>query len=548
MKELLSKLLADVFQFYKSLGPVQRLSLVLSLAIVLLGFFSGLIWVSKSEYGLLLKDIPSDRVAIIVTKLNEKKIPFKLSEDNSAIYIPKDLIPAVQMSLMTELGGINLGQIGFEIFDRNDFTTSSFTQRVNYQRALQGELARAIMTLAGVKNAKVLLALPNKKAFLDPSDPPSASVVVELRSNYILTDDQVRGIQNLIANAVSGLSPDRVTVLDQNGKLLSSNDSLTYQSQQMIELKKKLENHFTQKIQSLLEKVVGSGKAIVRVEVELSNQIQELSEEIYDPEKVAIRSAVIESEIADNKQAQRLPASGVSGNLPVESRIEYPTSNAFESRKENKVTNYEVSKISRAARSIAGEIQRIHVAAIIDGDYDKNSQDGSEQKLFKPRTDQELRKIEEIIKAAIGYSKARGDVVKVESMPLSQENFEESQMVISALEKRRLILALMRWGFTFLALVLVFVFVIRPFLRWIQYNLSHDVQEMLPKTLEELQEYQNAQAVIAGINDSLPALEDLRDPEKAEIEVLKDKIKKLIDEDNEKAATAVALWLNQRSE
>ena len=195
------------------------------------------------------------------------------------------MLHATQMAIMSEVGSDKLGSIGFEIFEKQDFGTTSYAQRINFQRALQGELMRAINTLDSVKKSKVILALPPKKTFLEEGGKATASVVVELYPGKSLSDDQVKGIVYLVNNAVEGMQPEDITVVDSRGKVLTKHhDGTTGASNQLMEIQEKLEHQLETRIESILARVVGQGRVIAKVNANLNPKQVSTLEELFDPD------------------------------------------------------------------------------------------------------------------------------------------------------------------------------------------------------------------------------------------------------------------------
>src|SRR6185312_8636187 len=204
MNKLLSHLVVQFRQFYKNLTPVKRLSILAATAISVIALAIVGVMVSGTNNVPLFTNVPADQLPQVVDQLQKRGIPFKLSDNGATILISKELLHSTEMAIMTELGGAKVGHVGLELFDKQDFGTTSYAQKINYQRALQGELMRAINTLTAVKQSKVILALPAKKTFLEEGGQPTASVVIELNPGKTLSPEQVRGIRFLVASGVEG--------------------------------------------------------------------------------------------------------------------------------------------------------------------------------------------------------------------------------------------------------------------------------------------------------------------------------------------------------
>ena len=503
-----------------------------------------LVMVSGTDYVPLLRDIPSDQTALVVDKLQQKNIPFKVQDGGKTIVVPKELLHSTQMALMSEMGSGKIGTIGLELFDKQDFGATSYAQRINYQRAIQGELVRAINTLDAVKRSKVMLALPAKKTFLEEGKPATASVVVELYAGKTLVDDQVRGIEYLIANAVEGLEPERVTVVDSRGKMLSKNsDGDAAGSHILAELKSNTERDIEQRVESILSRVVGQGKVIARVNAQLANKQILTTEETVDPDRTALLSVQTEEESLDGNRTNPTGVPGARANLP--GAAEAGTVGFNQNvKKELKQQNFSVPKTIRNIKEVAGTIERITVAVVIDGttSFKKNDQ-GEEVEVYTPRNEDEMAKFETLVKNAIGFSDQRGDSVKIENIQFQKEDFSESEKLISTLERKKLMNALLKWVLLALALTMFFFIVIRPFMRWITDSFQDSVEDMLPRTIEELEELQSVDNSLPGMSSALPVLEESLDPDKAESELLKERIMTLMDKDEEKASGAFSLWL-----
>lgn len=547
MRKLIHNLVIQFREFFKSMTPVKRASIIASGFAVLVTLFIMVTMMSKTEYGPFVNNVPPDRLPLIVETLRKKGVPFQLRNDGSTIAIPKDLIPATQMSLMAELGTADIGALGFEIFDKQDFGVTSYAQKVNFQRALQGELIRAINTLNAVKKSKVLLAIPAKKTFLEEKDEPTASVILEFHPGKILTDDQIRGVVNLVANAVEGLRPDKVTVVDTHGKVLSNSLSGQLgQTSEFFELQNKFSKLLEGNIESILSKVVGTGKVSVKVSAILNPKNSTTIEEIVDPDKTAIRSTQVEEETLNGARTNPAGIPGARSNLPGAEETGQVGFNQ-NVKKELKTTNYDVPKTTKNIKELAGSIDRISVAVLVDGAWEiKSGTDGKEERNWVPRTARELEQYEKIVKNTIGFDSSRKDSVTIENIQFKSEDFGEADKFLDELFRKKFLTDLAYWAMLAFLFALIFFVVIRPFMKWITDSFQESVDDMLPKTIEELEELQTVDNSLPGMTGVLPSLNESIDPQKAESELLRERIITLIDQDNEKAVNAFGLWLVRR--
>ncbi|MEK2646817.1 flagellar basal-body MS-ring/collar protein FliF [Bdellovibrio sp. BCCA] len=544
MNKIFGGLVVQFREFFKNLGPTKRLSVVAVTVIAIVALLTMVFMASGKDYVPLFTNIPTEQVSTIVAKLNEKNIPFQLRDEGKTVAIPKELLHSTQMTLMSEIGSPKMGSIGLEIFDKQDFGMNSYAQKINYQRALQGELMRAINTLTAVKQSKVILALPNKKTFLEESGSATASVVVELHQGKELTPDQVRGIRYLVANAVEGMDADKVTVLDERGKVLTRQENgATGGSNELLDLKAKIEGDLENRIEDILSKVVGHAKVVAKVDATLNHRIISSVEESVDPDKTAIRSQQSEEESLDGARTNPSGVPGSRSNLP---GAEDQGTVGFKQdvKKEIKTTNYEVPKTVRNIREAAGNLERVSVAVVVDGmAVTTTKPDGTTETKYQPRTAEELKKYEDLVKNAIGFNSARGDSVRIENMQFQPEDFSEADKILTTLERKKLIHALFKWALLGFSLALFFFIVVRPFMQWITDSFQDSVEEMLPRTIEELEELQSVDNTLPGMSTALPVLQESIDPEKAESELLKDRIMAAMSRDEEKAANAFGMWL-----
>jgi len=542
---LFRNLVVQFREFYKNLTPVKRFSMMIAFIIVMASALFMVVMVSGTDYTPLLTNIPSDQTSQIVEKLQSKNIPFRVAEGGKTILVPKELLHSTQMALMSEMGSGKIGSIGLEIFDKQDFGTTSYAQRINYQRAIQGELMRAINTLDAVKRSKVMLALPAKKTFLEEGSSPTASVVVELHPGKTLSEDQVRGITYLVANAVEGLEADKVSVIDSRGKMLSRpSDPTTAGGSQIADMKSKMEHDIEERVESILSRVVGQGRVMARVNAQLDTRQQTTTEETVDADKSALLSVQSEDENLDGSRSNPTGIPGSRSNLPGAQDASSGVGFNQNVKKELKTQNFAVPKTVRNIREAAGSLQRLTIAVVVDGNaVQKTSDKGEVSETYVPRTPEELAKFEAIVKNAVGFNEVRGDSVKIENIQFQKEDFSDSEKLITTLERKKIVNALLKWVLLAGALAAFFLIVIRPFMRWITDSFQDSVEDLLPRTIEELEELQSVDGTLPGMSSALPVMEESLDPDKAESELLRERIMSLMEKDEEKAAGAFSLWL-----
>jgi flagellar M-ring protein FliF len=454
----------QIVAVFRAMPTSRKVTMSVVLAVVVSAFAVMFFWANQIDYQVLYSNLTQEDAGEIVSKLREQRIPYQLSGGGSVVSVPTEHVYEVRLSLAKE-GLPAGGSVGFEIFDQTNFSTTEFVQRLNYQRALQGELVRTISDFREVENARVLLVLPKESLFVEDSKPPSASVLLKLRSP--LPPDKVSGIVHLVASAVEGLSPEQVTVVDTSGRVLfkgpNQADEAALVSSNKLDYQRQTEAGIAEQIQSMLESIVGKGKAVVRVSADIDMDQVDVSEEKFDPDSSVVRSKQRRTESADRSKGNgsevRLEDTN-QGTIPVQGGADGRTS----AQKEDEIVNFEINKITRHVSQSSGAIKRLSVAAAIDGTYEMaQAEDGTQTKRFVPRSKEELQEFEKIVKRAMGFDADRGDQVHISSFSLAVSedlSFEEPGVDWLALSRQH-----SRTLINIALVLLVFMFVVRPLLK-----------------------------------------------------------------------------------
>ena len=408
-----------LLEFVNRLG-LARIAAMAVVAVLMLGFFAFLIMrASSPQMAPLYSGLSLEDSAAIVSELQTQNIPYELRGEGDTILVARDQITATRMSL-AESGLPQRGQVGYEIFDeQNTLGATSFVQNINNVRALEGELARTISSLARIKSARVHLVLPERELFRRERKDPTASIVLQVRGE--LTATEIRAIQHLVASAIEGLTPARVSIVDSNGQLLASGaggDEDSVLAGEVEERTLGVENRLRARVEELLANVVGAGRARVQVSAELDLNRLTRTSETFDPEGQVVRST----------QTRELEnaATGADGNGQVTVANELPgasnstgasggTSETGSTAEET--TNYEISKVTEVAMTDAGGIKRLSVAVVVDGIY---AADASGNSVYQPRSPEELAQITALVRSAVGFSETRGDQVEVANLQFAE--------------------------------------------------------------------------------------------------------------------------------
>jgi flagellar M-ring protein FliF len=457
-----------ILQVMRNLGPM-RIAVVGGVMLGLAGFFFWIISrLAAPQLELLYADLDMNDSARIVSQLESDQIPYELRNNGGAIYVPADLVPRTRVTL-AEQGLPSGGSIGYEIFDNSDsLGTTNFMQNVNLVRALEGELARTIRSVDAVKAARVHLVLPKRELFSRERQEPSASVLLHMRGSNRPTQSQVVAIQNLVASAVPGLIPNRISVVDGKGTLLTQGfedpNNPAAVSAKADERREQYENRLARTVEELLAQTVGPGKVRAEVFADMDFDRINTSEEVYDPDGQVVRSTqAIEESTSNREGGGDLPVS-VATNLPDASFDAAGTSgtDASENRTEETV-NYEISKkIINHVRE-TGIINRLSVAVLVDGTYGPGDEGPNS---YHPRSQEELNLLATLVRSAIGFDVQRGDAVEVINMRFVELDMPEEEEfdIFLGLGKNDLF-RLAQYLVLIVFAVLAFLLVVRPLMK-----------------------------------------------------------------------------------
>lgn len=432
----------------------KQLSLFL-VTLFSLGLMVGIItWSRKVDYQVLYSNLSQEDASQVVMKLTEMRIPHRV--EGRVIYVPARSVYETRLQLAGQ-GVPQGGGVGFEIFDKPQIGVSEFIQKLNYRRALQGELARTINRLVEVEQARVHIAIPEKSLFSEREDRPSASVVLQLKAGRVLNRKQIGGIVHLVSSSVEGLETGNVTVLDDKGTLLSRPDEGEGGIDgKQLEYQKFVNKYYEDKLQSMLDGIVGKGNSIVRVAALLDFTRAERTDETYDPDKVVVKSEERLQEKSSSGRKGGIPGvlSNEPGGQPARS-----ASSGGESQNQKEKVAYEVSRsVSRIVKS-QGEVKKVSVAVIVNG---VNKEENGNT-VYTPRTKEELAKYEEIVKVAIGFDPARGDQVVIKNAPFNvpvEELAPVKKSTISTILSYAL--SSLKYIIPILVGIFLIIFVIRP--------------------------------------------------------------------------------------
>jgi flagellar M-ring protein FliF len=404
--------------FIRTLGATRIMAMG-AVTIALVAFFSFLILrVTAPQMVPLFTELAVDDSAAIIKDLERQGVAYTIKNDGAIVLVPKDQVMRLRIKL-AEGGLPKGGGVGYEIFDKSDaLGATSFVQNINHLRALEGELARTIRALDRVLAARVHLVLPERRLFSREQAEPSASIVLKVRGT--LEPQQVRAIRHLVATAVNGLKPQRVSVVDETGRLLadgSAGDGATGAS--VDERKVAFERRLRQQIETIVNSVVGPGRARVQLTADFDfNRITQTSDR-FDPEGRVVRSSQTREEVTASDAnpgsvsvSNELPGANIRGQDAQQQQQQRD-----QNRKTEEIVNYEISRTTKTEVIEGGRVNRISVAVVVDGAYSKNDKG---ETVYQPRGKEEIDRIAALVRTAIGFNQKRGDQVEVANLRFAE--------------------------------------------------------------------------------------------------------------------------------
>jgi flagellar M-ring protein FliF len=407
----------NLLEFAKTIGA-PRIAAMGAVTLALVGFFTFLILrVTAPEMMPLFTDLTLDDSAAIVKQLDREGVAYELRNNGNVILVPQDRVAKLRMEL-AQNGLPKGGGIGYEIFDKSDaLGTTSFVQNINAVRALEGELERTIRTLDSVQDARVHLVIPERPLFSRDKVEPSASIVLRVRGS--LEPGQVRAIRHLVATAVNGLRPQRISVVDEAGNLLADGaDDDPTGSTVIDERQVGLQNRLRKQVEGIVDSVVGPGHARVQVNADFDfNRITETSDK-YDPDGRVVRSSQTREESSATTPTNNEVT--VGNQIPQGQQNPNPQDNAQpreQSKKTEETVNYEISKTTKTQVTEPGQVKRISVAVVVDGTYSKDDKGNI---VYKPRSKEEIDQIAALVRSTIGFDQKRGDQVEVANLRFAE--------------------------------------------------------------------------------------------------------------------------------
>lgn len=475
--EFFKKLGLQMQTFWSSLSMAKKFTIAGAIALVIAAISSVFFLQSKDKYEYIFTDISNEDTQAILSEFRRLNVP-DYEVDSKGIKVPADRAAQLRMQLAQEGLPAN-GVVGWEKFDSQDFTRTEFEQNIHRLRAIQGELSRTITSIDGISSARVHIVTPKQSLFVEDQKEPTAAIYLKTKRGVTLNDRQIKGIQHLVCRSVEGLKPNNVTIIDQEGQMLTKIESEEFASKMTKEMqtyKQSVEKDLEAKIRTLVGRVAGQERveAKVDVTVDFTQEEQTISE--VDPEKVAVVSKNTQGSSMEGSGLNPTGIPGSKSNVPGEQEQVVSSSSRAQNKQESELINYDVSKTVAKKTMPVGTIKRISAAVLVDGKQDFPV-DGTKP-VFEARSPEEMKQIEDIVRKAIGFQQGR-DEVNVTNMMFQIDPVQAMAISDTKKENREYISTVATSAAAGLGIIMFFMFVVRPYFRWLSYDPERRASESL---------------------------------------------------------------------
>ncbi len=522
--------------FFQNLTTAKKIFLFSSLGAGLIGLLAFVFYSQQITWSPLAEGISQEDAGRIVGKLDELNIPYVLQPGGRGILVPAEQVDSVRLQIASsglQIGGV----VGLEIFENNNFGATEFQQKVQYKRALEGELSRLITKIKIIEDAKVSVAIPEKSLFIDDEKRSTASVVLKVIGGQRLSKKGVNTILNLVSGAIPGMAVDDVRVSDDTGKLLSK--GLTDQDGSDIRDKnfgyqRLIEQQFERKLVTQLEKIVGKDRVEAKVTVTLDFDSSEIIEDLVDPDLTAILSEEVTSENSTGSRSIPVGVPGVTSNSPEVRAGASEIANVSDINKKLKRTNFVNSKRHIVRKKAAGEVVRMSISVLVDSEYSfARDEEGNiiGEPIAKKWHPKQVEQMEKLSKETVGFDAKRGDTFTIQNFTFQKSLLEQEELKIRKQEAtRKFIVELVRYLGVGVGLVFLIFVVIRPMVAKLSAKPEDlDLLMGLPTTIGELE----------GEELEIPTEKETGIPPR-------DKIIEIAKQDPLKTASLIRTWLREK--
>ncbi|AGB77696.1 flagellar basal-body M-ring protein/flagellar hook-basal body protein FliF [Enterobacteriaceae bacterium strain FGI 57] len=510
------------------------------------------LWAKSPDYRTLFSNLSDQDGGAIVSQLTQMNVPYRFADNGGAIEVPADKVHELRLRL-AQAGLPKGGAVGFELLDQEKFGISQFSEQVNYQRALEGELSRTIETLGPVKSARVHLAMPKPSLFVREQKSPSASVTVNLEPGRALDEGQISAVVHLVSSSVAGLPPGNVTLVDQSGHLLTQSNTNAHDlNDAQLKYAADVESRVQRRIEAILGPIVGNSNVHAQVTAQIDFDNKEQTEEQYRPNGDASQAVLRSRQVNESEQIGSPYPGGVPGALsnspapapsaPITTPPANNTSRTTSTQssggprntQRNETSNYEVDRTIRHTKRNVGDIQRLSVAVVVN--Y-RALADGKTQALSA----EQMKQIDDLTREAMGFSSQRGDTLNVVNSPFTQSEetggelpFWQQQSFIDQL------MSLGRWLLVLLVAWLLWRKAVRP-----QLTRRQQETQVAAEQARVIQETQDAVEVHLSKDEQL---QQRRANQRMGAEVMSQRIRDMSDNDPRVVALVIRQWMNNDHE
>lgn len=480
LKKFFSQFRDQVLKFWNSQSGARKGMIGAVVALMAFGIVTLFALKERQPLEYLFVDVsPDDQQAIVEYLRKANFTEFEI--DSKGIKVPANNLLKLRLELL-ESGLPAHGQVGWEKFDSQDFTRTEFEQKINKMRAIQGELARTIMAVDGVTSARVHIVSPEKSLFVEDQKETTAAIYIKTRRGTSLDPRQIKAIVHMTSRSVEALKPENITIIDADGNLLTkieNQDATAKLTKENLEYKRNIEKELETKVRQIVGRVVGPDRVEAKVDatVDFTQEEQTISD--VDPDKSAVVSRITNNQVFNANGMGPTGIPGSKSNVPGEQEDISPNTAGSNNKRDTETVNFDVKKTLAKRMMPMGNIQRLSIAVLVDGKQEYTP-DGTKS-TFEARSDEEMKKIGEIVKSAIGFKDGRDEVI-VHNMLFQLDPYQKIAMVEQKTETRQYFTTLATSGAIALALMMFFAFVVRPYFRWLAYDPAKKEQE---KIIEE---------------------------------------------------------------
>ena len=539
MPAFLMQFVNSIKAIWAKMSVMQRVAVLGGLVLVGSAAIGLSIWASRPDFKVLYSNLSAEDASVVIKSLQSDKVMYQLADNGKTILVPKEMVYDERIKIAGEGGLVGQG-IGFEIFDKVKVGQTDFVQKINYTRALQGELSRTISEFPGVESARVHLVIPHRSLFVEERQSPSASVVLKLKHPNVKPDQkEINAILNMMLMAVEGLDKTHISISDNGGKVLyqPESDSLAGASSTQMEHRQQVQRNLERRIEEMLQPMFGPGRVIAKVNVDMDFSQRTIRRELFDPEKTAVRS----EQRSEETQQGRSNLEGGSPDANFRGDGITGSASTQNGSRETRTTNYEINKEEQQIVTNVGDLKRMTVAVLIDGTYEKTNGAWT----FVPRKADDLERVRQLVTNAVGLDKARGDALEVSSAPFTDSeppkdpNFAEMLADYAERLGKPLLNALLAFLFLMLVVRPVVLALIRP---KVEAGEMIEGLEGLPAAEEQLALYEALEEA-AKTDDEAEVDENEDDMVFKDVEALKAHIFTLSDNHMEQVVMLVRGWM-----